>query len=475
MKNKKKMVLLSLTPKTLIDNDKYLPLFYKNTETIIEPLISVIKTGKSNNYMNNIENIFYGFDWNTEDEECFLRSMSRNFIIFTKEFQSSMGPRRGNFFEELIELWLRDFKYRVLRNPKLNTGLAEILDCDLQSEWSEKWTEISKGSKIDFVLRNIDKLSLIELRTSEDTGGRTGQPSLMDKFNKFLTLVSDESFLELLEQKGVKNIDLVIATIFSQEDRKIIENPDRGRLNSLISYIIKDENIFGKLKVLFKKGAKPERSENTAEDNTQSNILSDEEFGKILGNKRSFNFQYHGITFQIRLLYGDEFFLEYFKKKLEILVTEIEEKIPDDIWLLFSIALNEIKYSKLSDSGKTLTSEIYELMICEKFHNDEIKLIFEKFDTLYSSPKNFKDFIDGMDKLTDEMRNIIFKLYEKSEEKLCPLETNDIAKTYRYIKYLSYCIFLMHLQEKEDLKQKNNSQKNKTSHEKKNSKKGKSS
>lgn len=65
MKNKKKMVLLSLTPKTLIDNDKYLPLFYKNTETIIEPLISVIKTGKSNNYMNNIENIFYGFDWNT--------------------------------------------------------------------------------------------------------------------------------------------------------------------------------------------------------------------------------------------------------------------------------------------------------------------------------------------------------------------------------------------------------------------------
>lgn len=420
--HKGKLLILGLIPKSIREGTATLGLFWKYIRSMYRDFLPIIENGDVQFGMNKIEKLFMGLLHPDNLERDFLFDYSERLLILTRFFTSSVGPRKGDFFEELIGNWLSSSGYLVYKNAVLRDTLKKELH---PRTWKEDWDKTLGDSKLDFFLKKDRILSLVELRTSEDTGGKTSQQSLLDKFNGFLTLVKDESFSSLLKDASIEMVKLVIETVFSERDKNIVTVPNQGRLRSLVNYITKEEHLYGKIRNLLGE-------------------LSQDEFEQNLINKREFKFAYFDLDFSVRLMYGNEFFKEYLGKDLEELLDT--EEIPDDVWLLYTMAVNELLRFKLSDNGKTLTKQIFDILINRAF--DEVKELFEQFEKAdqqcnSASPNYLDCFVNLLDNLTNQIRQLILNLIEKNNIKLQILPTEDFQKSYRYLKYISYCILLL--------------------------------
>lgn len=268
--------------------------------------------------------------------------------------------------------------------------------------------EMLGKSKIDFVLKKDDKLVLMELRMSEHTGGRTGQESLMDKFNKFLELLASEKDLAAaIRESHIENVDLVIETVFSEDNESIVDQPNAGRLNSLINYLCEENHVYGKIKKLTR--------------------VPRDEFCEELKTKRVFSFDYDEIHFSLRLTYGNEFFRMYVNKELDELLDGL--MVPDDVWLLFTVAMNELRRSKLSSSGKTLTCEVYEILRGLSGEG----AVLEEYEREIQNIEDPGLFVDKLDEITNDIRDRVLRTLESSGRRFVILDTDDVTKSYSYL------------------------------------------
>lgn len=84
--------------------------------------------------MNELEEIFTGLKRHSAFNEDHVVMTARDFLVFTRLFHSSVGPRMGNLLEEFIEEWLSDEGYVVVRNSTLKGALQRAL-----SVWQDRW------------------------------------------------------------------------------------------------------------------------------------------------------------------------------------------------------------------------------------------------------------------------------------------------------------------------------------------------
>lgn len=410
-----KYLVLGLAPKKILEKDRYLNIFWKNMETLYKNFLPAIIYGKMDDSMNEIERIFTGLKKYQGLDEDYMVTTAEDLLVFTRLFHSSTGPCKGNLFEELIEEWLKDGGFTVVRDLMLKTALQQFL-----TTWQNRWEKILGKGKIDFVLKKDDRLALVELRMSEHTGGRTGQESLMDKFNKFLeTLTLEKDFADAIRKSRIENVEMIIEIVFSEDSKSIIDQPNTGRLNSLISYLCEENHIYGKLRKLIK--------------------ISRDEFGEELRRKREFSFDHEGIHFSLKLMYGNEFFKAYLGKDLDELLGNLI--IPDDVWMLFTIAINELRRLKLSRSGKTLTCEVYEIVEDLSREGDNV---FERYEEEIQNVQDLDSFVEKLDEVTNKIREHVLKVAEEARRQLFVLDTDDVSKSYRYLKCIAYCVLIVH-------------------------------
>ncbi|MEM3489424.1 MAG: hypothetical protein QXO75_07215, partial [Nitrososphaerota archaeon] len=161
-------LLVYLMPSNLLETSKLLKLQYEGIKTIMPCILKGLYEGGLEPKLHIFDEVFTGLFKNIRNstDRSLLRKVSMEWYYFTKTFHQSMGPRIGNFIEELIVHWFE----RPQRSIRRNTEISEYV--------SRKGEESRK--KIDFILEDPQRLTFMELRTSEHTGGRTAQGSLLD-------------------------------------------------------------------------------------------------------------------------------------------------------------------------------------------------------------------------------------------------------------------------------------------------------
>ncbi|BBG25954.1 hypothetical protein [Sulfuracidifex tepidarius] len=124
--------------------------------------------------INDIEKFYLGLPTRPS---TIYEKISIPLYAINRFFISSSGPRFGSIYEDLIKGFLENSGYSV--ETRVN-----IYQFPLFSSYRSGHSVDRKV--IDFIAKKDDKFYLIEQRTSEHSGGRTGQESLLDKFNSNL-------------------------------------------------------------------------------------------------------------------------------------------------------------------------------------------------------------------------------------------------------------------------------------------------
>jgi hypothetical protein len=172
---------------------------------------------------------------------------------------------------------------------------------------------------IDFVFRGNDSVALVELRMSEHTGGRTGQEPLLDKIDYILGVLEDERvrLRQMLIDKGIRELSLSIAILFSESHELLTkENVNRGRLTSLISYIMDERHVGGSLKRLSEGDRYRMCDGATITFERVERELSNIDNRKVCVKESSSDFRVW-----LKILLGDEFFNEYAGSNLNDILT----------------------------------------------------------------------------------------------------------------------------------------------------------
>jgi hypothetical protein len=230
-------------PERLIKRSKILELQWNNIKTLIPCLLKSLYTGSIEVRLHELDKVFTGIvKIKDVPESNILGKVASLWYYLTRVFHQSMGPRLGGFAEELITYLVGSGgKYKVIgRNMTLGKALRELVNVGVE-----------RRNMIDFIFRGNDSLALVELRMSELTGGRTGQQSLLDKIDYILGVLEDERvrLRQGLIDKGIRELSLSIVILFSESHELLTkENVDRGRLTSLISYIMDERHVGGLLK-----------------------------------------------------------------------------------------------------------------------------------------------------------------------------------------------------------------------------------
>jgi hypothetical protein len=176
--NAYKYLILYLLPEKLIRQNKMLLLQWENIKTLIPCLLESLYKGDVEVKLSELDKVFTGIIKLRERlDRNVLGKVASLWYYLTRVFHQSIGPRVGNFVEELISYWIEQKgNYKVVgRNVTLKEAFEKLGIRGVES-----------GSKIDFVLESDSKstsgkrLALIEVRMSEHTGGRTAQQSLLD-------------------------------------------------------------------------------------------------------------------------------------------------------------------------------------------------------------------------------------------------------------------------------------------------------
>ena len=341
-----------------------------------------------------------------------LEEIAPKWYVFMKRTYASIGPRIGNFTESLIGLWIGADQV----NYNLDKFLEEYLSVRIKKR---------KRSKIDFIVTRDNTLNLIELRTSEHTGGRTGQESLTDKFVRFLGLLedSDVKLRRALLRRGIKKTNLLVVMLFNELGQLLTpKNLNRGRYTSLVGYLSEERHLGGKIKELLSCGytlhAGGRRFTEPPDDIER--ILKDAflKARRVILEKDEF-------TVEIGILWGDEFFRRFTGKGLEELLRgDVKDRVGDDLWMFLVLALNELRL-RASEGNSSID------MLRDYIRgNNE----FEAFIELRKKANSLDEFLDNLGKLVDSIISGFLKELSRSGKKLRPLGADDIVAQYNYLK-----------------------------------------
>ncbi len=340
-----------------------------------------------------------------------LERIAPQWYVFMKRSYASTGPRIGNFTEYLIGLWIGADHV----NYNLDKFLEERFGANINRP---------KRSKIDFI-RVGNALDLIELRTSEHTGGRTGQESLTDKFVRFLGML-EEPGIELrkaLMGNNINRANLLVVTLFNESGELLsAENFNRGRLNSLVGYLSEERHLGGKVRELLERGYTLYAG-NTAFEEPPEDIET--VLRKSFLEERRLELKKDGFTVEIGILFGDEFFERFTGRSLaELLKGDIGGRVGDDLWMFLVLTLNELR---LRAEGETSTVDLLRDYI--RRHGSLRRLL-----ELRETSTSLEDFLNEFGKLVDSTIPGFLRECEEMGRKLRPLGTDDIVAQYNYLR-----------------------------------------
>lgn len=421
-------LILYLMPERLIHLNKILVLQWENIKTLVPCFLKSLYMGGVEVKLHELDEVFTGIIKLRERlDRSVLGKVASLWYYLTRVFHQSIGPRVGNFVEELISYWIEQGGiYKVMgRDITLKNAFNRLGISGVESK-----------SKIDFTLKSTSgkHLALIEVRMSEHTGGRTAQQSLLDKIDNILKLLEEPriGLRRNLLRQGIEEVDLSIAILFSENHELLSKNNfNKGRLTSLINYIMDERHVWGAVKVLstthgykFCDGS-PITSEKIRRN------LSDPELRKIC-------IQDSGASLRVwlKILFGDEFFKEYVGSSLGDLLVKHGSVIADDVWLFYTVTINELKIA--TQLGQTHVRRIYEDLLSSN--------IFEHFiNGIYNNTKlSLNDYIYGFNQWIEKCANNIIRIYKERNEELRLLETNDVIASFEYLKQLCICALAEH-------------------------------
>jgi hypothetical protein len=335
-------------PERLIKRSKILELQWNNIKTLIPCLLKSLYTGSIEVRLHELDKVFTGIvKIKDVPESNILGKVASLWYYLTRVFHQSMGPRLGGFAEELITYLVGSGgKYKVIgRNMTLGKALRELVNVGVE-----------RRNMIDFIFRGNDSLALVELRMSEHTGGRTGQQSLLDKIDYILGVLEDERvrLRQRLIDKGICELSLSIVILFSESHELLTkENVDRGRLTSLISYIMDERHVGGSLKKLSEGNRYRMCDGATITFERVKRELFDIDNRKVCIKESSSDFRVW-----LKILLGNEFFNEYARSNLSDILARHSDIIADDIWLFYTLLINELKVAR--QFGYTHVRRVYE-------------------------------------------------------------------------------------------------------------------
>ena len=152
----------------------------------------------------------------------------------------------------------------------------------------------------------------------------------------------------------------------------------------------------------------------------------------MLESSKSFSLLKDDFRIEFNVLFGNEFFERYTGKRFEELIEAEGNLIADDVWLFFTLTLNELKVSKMF--SQTFVKIVYE------FLTGNGKELSKKFVELYKLAKQSRTELDEyfkrLDEIASELGNAFMNYASNLGLKLRFLETNDSTAHYRYLKCL---------------------------------------
>ena len=409
--------ILYLTPEELFKSNILLELQWEGMKSLIPCFLKALYDGDVTVNLHEFDKVFTGLrnTVNADDKDVLAKTASL-WYYFTKITHQSIGPRIGGFAEKIITRWIDQSNYcKVIgTNMTLKEALRRLFG--IERNWR---------NRIDFVIKCNDSVSFMELRMSEHTGGRTGQESLMDKFDKVLDLLIQGPLYDKAISRGIKSIRISIAILFNEQHELIKENNyDMGRINSLINYIMEPNHIWGRIEKLKEIGYKRCNGGDISHISIENDLKKTR---KICIKRNSFNIY-------LEILLGNEFFNEFTKNNLENLIKYYNDAIADDIWIMYSLAINELKIAK--EFGRTNVRKIYETL----YSDLELRKLLEKFRDMYDKGKSgtytIKDYKEKLNGIINDCRSIILNIYDKEGVELKLLESNDVVQNYKYLKYV---------------------------------------
>ncbi|MCH4816154.1 MAG: hypothetical protein QXY87_11050 [Saccharolobus sp.] len=336
--------------------------------------------------VNELEKIYLGFKGSNSIYE---KLAIFNYVI-DRFFIASSGPRMGKIHENFLEYLLERSGYEILKN-------FNIYKLDLFKPYI-KIEDKNKRKDIDFIALKGRELYLIEIRTSEHSGGRTGQESLFDKFKVVLDWIIENP--EPIS-KRVDTINFVITILYGESHELLNrKNMNKGRFNSLVKYTLEKDNLGSRFERLIERGYNV---------NCQNFKECLEQGGSLEFNKDNFKISYS-------ILIGEEFYKQIIGQDSSIKNSIITD-LGDDLWIVFLVMPYELRL--YLNEGKIMSRAIYEL-------------IKNSFETLEAEDVN---------KTLENIANFILK----NMEDIRLLETNDMKKQYEYLKILSAVALLMYI------------------------------
>jgi hypothetical protein len=424
------LVLYLIPPEFFRDNN-ILNLQWNSIKTLIPCLLRSLYSGSISVKLHDFERTLTGLI--NADRTTKINILGRTATMWyylTEVFQQSLGPRKGIFAEELIARWIEYYNKNSCKGFEIIKIDGESHSLTLGKVLRQYNISSSSRRKIDFVIKSNSRIDFIELRMSEHTGGRTAQESLLDKHQELLGMLEGNGLREALLCQGINEMNLVIGILFNEKHELIVgRNYNVGRLNSLINYIMEDNHIWGKVNDLANKNYV-----HCNGDKISKNIFKNEITNKhetcIKTNNGNF-------TIRFKILLGNEFFKEYMCKDFNDIKNEWFNMIADDIWLFYTLLINEIKVAREFD--QTNVRKIYDLLP----KNQGILLDF--MNLYYNKNMDINEYRDKLNKLIEQCASEVLKITTNRGIELRVLESNDVSAIFEYLKQLCFAVFAIYL------------------------------
>jgi len=430
--DRNKYLILYLTPSRLYESHIVLKLQAKALKTYIESIAIPILCNheidrKIEAELTATEKIFSGLiNTSSTHEKDIMGKVASLWYFFTKKTHASLGPRMGGFVEDLVRELARHW-------ITSKSGSVGVIESEINpDDFFKRYFNIAlpaTGMKVDFAIYKGNTVSLVELRTSEHTGGRTSQQSLLDKFDWILDMLESESYSlrTSLVGKGIEKLELVIAILFSEKDKELVNrrNYSQGRHTSLVKYIVDKRHIGSRIENLvnvyryeisYDGGRK---FENSFSFEKLESAFTNVDTRKIILKKGSF-------ILEIAILWGDEFFIKYAGSNFDELIKSSINTIADDLWIFLTVTLNELKLMK--EFGRGAVERVYKFI---RSRND----LYQKFLHLYRDPSinSIDAYMDRLNSVFDEIATEFIKNLPSQQIDFRPLETNDMTAQYIYV------------------------------------------
>lgn len=427
--------LLYLTPRELFKGNYLLEQQWTSLETLIPCFLKSLYEGKVDVKLHEFDKLFSGLvNIQAPDQYDVLAKTASLWYYFTRITHQSVGPRIGRFAEGMIKYWIE--KSNLFDVVERDVTLSTVLKKHFGIE------DMRHENKIDFFMKGRERAVFVELRMSEHTGGRTGQESLLDKFNKILDLVVSGELVAASKARGLKELRLCIAIIFN-ENQELIDkerkNYNAGRVRSLISYIMEDNHVWGRVANLVNKYTF-----------CNGEHIDKSRFKKALEEKYEVCLKHCNEDFRVRLeiLLGNDFFRSVLGASLHELVAKHGEVVADDLWIMYTLTLNELKIANMF--GKTNPRIIYETSM----NVPEIRDVFNDFQRLYEKYQrdaqltgtlSLVDYIVHLNEVINKLAHTVLNAFSKIGHPLYLLESNNMTMAYNYLRYVCAAVLALYL------------------------------